>query len=710
MSDPEDRTEPGRARRHARPPAEDDAPPPPQGGWPSRYGPRPDFTVPPDVAPDQVSTRPGEEPPPGRAGRHGRQPAPGWDAGPYQNTDPGPGNGAHPAPGGSYSPAGPGSAGPYPPAGPGSAGPYRPAGAPGPAAPYRNGDPYGNGAPNRNGDPYGNGDPSRAAGSYRGTRRRPQDPESASPQAPSAPRTPSAPQSQSAPPGPGFRPHPLTPQQPQTPQGPQYPQGPRVPQASRTPQGPPASHRPQDPSARPGSNGQPRPGFVPSGTGAYDETAAYGPPAGWAGRPGAGRGPQPDDFTGSDGFTNHRDPYVDQDGYAGRPDPYADQDGYAGRGDPYDERDGYGGRRRAEPPGAPGAPGPQAPPRPAPQHHDEAQFDFAETDDYAQHVAGPGHSAAQAGRPGGRGRRRHEPRRESQREPVPDGPGAPPWDEDGYSDADDDRFVPGLGGLGDADDYDEDDDDEPGRGGRGGRGSGRGGGGSGRRRRRWVVPLVVILIILLLPLGAGGFYAYRFVQNRYYPADFAGPGTGQAVVQIQDGQTATSVGQRLVKLGVVESLRAFELAAEHSTSRSTLEPGTYRLKKQMKATTAYALLLNPSARIQDKITIPEGWRLSQIENQLGAHSGIPLADYQAALKQPGSLGLPSYANGNPEGYLFPATYEVQPSQSATDVLKAMVSRFNDEVVGAIGAAGAPGANLDDDCAKAGLAKIQDRLK
>ncbi|HET7879682.1 MAG TPA: heme-binding protein [Acetobacteraceae bacterium] len=40
----------------------------------------------------------------------------------------------------------------------------------------------------------------------------------------------------------------------------------------------------------------------------------------------------------------------------------------------------------------------------------------------------------------------------------------------------------------------------------------------------------------------------------------------------------------------------------------------------------------------------------------------------------------------------------------------IVIKVNDEVVGAIGAAGAPGANLDDDCAKAGLAKIQDRLK
>ena len=37
-------------------------------------------------------------------------------------------------------------------------------------------------------------------------------------------------------------------------------------------------------------------------------------------------------------------------------------------------------------------------------------------------------------------------------------------------------------------------------------------------------------------------------------------------------------------------------------------------------------------------------------------------------------------------------------------------KVGDEVVGAIGAAGAPGGNLDDACARAGLEKIADRLK
>jgi uncharacterized protein GlcG (DUF336 family) len=40
----------------------------------------------------------------------------------------------------------------------------------------------------------------------------------------------------------------------------------------------------------------------------------------------------------------------------------------------------------------------------------------------------------------------------------------------------------------------------------------------------------------------------------------------------------------------------------------------------------------------------------------------------------------------------------------------IVIKVGDEVVGAIGAGGAPGANLDEGCARAGLDKISDRLK
>jgi UPF0755 protein len=246
----------------------------------------------------------------------------------------------------------------------------------------------------------------------------------------------------------------------------------------------------------------------------------------------------------------------------------------------------------------------------------------------------------------------------------------PPWDEAYPGDAcEDDRFVPGLGGP-----PDRDDDEEDGGGQRRGR---RAAGRPRRRRSHWIAPLVA-LVVILTPLVIGGVYVLHLYISKYHPADYASDGTGQAIVQVQSGQTATAVGQRLVTLGVVASVRAFELAAEHSTDQRGLEPGFYRMHKQMKATLAFALLLNPAARIQDKITIPEGWRISQTEAELAAKSGIPVADYKQALANPGSLGLPSYANGKPEGYLFPATYEVQPNQTAIDVLHAMVQRFGQE--------------------------------
>jgi uncharacterized protein GlcG (DUF336 family) len=40
----------------------------------------------------------------------------------------------------------------------------------------------------------------------------------------------------------------------------------------------------------------------------------------------------------------------------------------------------------------------------------------------------------------------------------------------------------------------------------------------------------------------------------------------------------------------------------------------------------------------------------------------------------------------------------------------VVIKLGDETIGAIGASGAPGAKLDDACARAGLDKVRDRLK
>ena len=193
-----------------------------------------------------------------------------------------------------------------------------------------------------------------------------------------------------------------------------------------------------------------------------------------------------------------------------------------------------------------------------------------------------------------------------------------------------------------------------------------------RRAAPWIA--LTVLAIVIGVAGGGFFYVWH---NYLHPPDYTGAGTGNVTVHIKSGETATMVGQQLVNQGVVASVRAFSNAAKSSGHGSALEPGYYRLHKHMSAALAFALLLKPSSRIVLKAVIPEGQRLSEVTATLGKVTGN-LKGYQQAIKDVSALGLPSYAKGNPEGYLFPATYTIQPGTQPIQVLRAMVLRFNQE--------------------------------
>ena len=222
----------------------------------------------------------------------------------------------------------------------------------------------------------------------------------------------------------------------------------------------------------------------------------------------------------------------------------------------------------------------------------------------------------------------------------------------------------------------------------GGRGSrrsrrdrGRGGpppGGKPRRRRSgWLAGLIAIVVIVS-GLSVIGYEGFRYIEAKYHPPNFAGQGHGSVTFQVFSGDTPISIAPRLVKAGVVASTQAFVSAAKGSKSTRQLEPGYFRLHKQMNAEAAWNLLVSQTTRIQTTVTIPEGLRLSQIIARLGSSTAFPASAYAAAAKNVAALGLPSYADSKLEGYLFPATYQIQPGMSPTDVLKTMVARFNQE--------------------------------
>lgn len=202
----------------------------------------------------------------------------------------------------------------------------------------------------------------------------------------------------------------------------------------------------------------------------------------------------------------------------------------------------------------------------------------------------------------------------------------------------------------------------------------------GRRRRRrrgrgrFLAPMLAI-IILLGGIGAAGFYGYTWLRGVMTPEDYTGEGTGEVIVEIKDGQSASDVAQTLEDKDVVKSARTFAGAIADAGKSSSLQPGEYPMRKRMSAAAAVKLL-DPARRLLERITLKEGLRLSDTLAKLAEGTGKPLKEFQRAARDTGALGLPDYARGRLEGYAFPATYDITPKMSATDVLVAMVDRFN----------------------------------
>ena len=188
--------------------------------------------------------------------------------------------------------------------------------------------------------------------------------------------------------------------------------------------------------------------------------------------------------------------------------------------------------------------------------------------------------------------------------------------------------------------------------------------------------LIVFTIVLGLigVLALGGRAVYRSV---FGAADYGGPGSGKVVVQIHPGDSARAIGGTLEAKGVVKSAKAFTKAAKANPKSTRLQPGFYLLRLKMRAASALALLLDPASRQRGRVTIPEGLPESKVLDRLTSFTELKREDIVAALANPGVLGLPAYAKGKAEGFLYPATYDVEPGSAAVDALTMLTGKFSD---------------------------------
>ena len=196
------------------------------------------------------------------------------------------------------------------------------------------------------------------------------------------------------------------------------------------------------------------------------------------------------------------------------------------------------------------------------------------------------------------------------------------------------------------------------------------------RRRR---SILVLTLAIAMVVGAG-YVVYSLFGSSWHlggssaVSDYPGPGYPSAQVVVNPGDSGAQIGKTLADAGVVATQQAFTAAFSANPDASKIQPGTYNMLLKMKASDAVAALLNPASRVSMRVTIPEGQTSAQILAKITEVALIPAADLKAAAADPAAIGLPAQANGKIEGWLYPATYQVQPGDTATSVLKQMVAQ------------------------------------
>ncbi len=225
----------------------------------------------------------------------------------------------------------------------------------------------------------------------------------------------------------------------------------------------------------------------------------------------------------------------------------------------------------------------------------------------------------------------------------------------------------------------------------------------GRRRRRiargLAIGLLVVVVVAAVFVGSKLWHSFG-PQN-----DYSGSGKRDLVIQVHAGDSTTTIGATLHNHDVVRTVKAFLAAAEGNDAISSIQPGYYRMRTQLPASSAVKRLTDPNTRV-GKLVIPEGQQLEDTADvktkattpgiftmisratcvDLDGDKHCVSADdlRNAAEKTPlASLSVPAWAvdpvtrmgddHRRIEGLIAPGTFNVNPSGSPQTILETLIS-------------------------------------
>ena len=201
-------------------------------------------------------------------------------------------------------------------------------------------------------------------------------------------------------------------------------------------------------------------------------------------------------------------------------------------------------------------------------------------------------------------------------------------------------------------------------------------------RAVWLLGIAVALaltgVAILISLGGpGGAFSDDAPPLEDQPLS----PRGIVTIEIEPGDSAEQIGEKLEDAHVVRSSRQFELLAQLLGYADLLQAGTYDLEPGL-STLQVLDRIRGGVTSPRRVTIPEGRRLEEVAEILADGGVVTTEQFFAALEDPanwsGTIAAERPLGVSLEGYLFPATYTFSLRATADDIIRLMLERLDAE--------------------------------
>jgi len=156
---------------------------------------------------------------------------------------------------------------------------------------------------------------------------------------------------------------------------------------------------------------------------------------------------------------------------------------------------------------------------------------------------------------------------------------------------------------------------------------------------------------------------------------------------VQDGDTASTIADRLAGQGLLRDARAFVFIASERALTGSLQQGTFVLRKNLTPDQLVTALLAPPAVPYVEVDLRTGLRLEQITAKLQTlQLDMDVRAFYELVKEPPKSLIADYPwlqtilkdapdNASLEGFLWPGTYRVLPDTTPEELVRKMLDGF-----------------------------------